>query len=185
MTMVPQTTADRKTLIARIVARLVQLTEREQELYAQEWRDEAEVDELERLAAERIRLLHLKEALRIGADVTQVPRDCYPADANGFRLVKPRRRPDGSRVIAARDLPSGLERTTSGRIRCVVYIPPNRKLSLGMFSPQLEQIELAAAMAKAGREARDQGLSEGEIRAAALAVYRDRSLSLAADECAA
>lgn len=171
MSTIPQDSWRRKyEIIAPLVARLVELTDLEQALYARKRLDAGAREQLVELARERAYLLNVKRAARAGADLDLVPRT-YPADLGGFRKVVERRRP--APAPALRTLPRGVERMQSGRLRVVVYMPKNTKLSLATFDPTPEQIALASAVHEAARRARDAGLLEvDDIRAAAAAAYR-------------
>lgn len=170
MSTLPQTCAPDKTQIEQLVARLAHLTAREQALYSLDERERTTStrDELSDLLRERAHLLNVKRYLQARADLSTLPA-IYPADCAGF--VKVRERLPASRRILPRDLPAGLERMQSGRVRAVVYLPRNQKLSLATFDATPEQVELAAEIARAGRDARDAGLDLDAIRAAALARY--------------
>lgn len=175
---------------------LAQLTEEEQRIYGKDFRMPSDFRRLANIQAARELIWNLERARRAGLPESSVPVQGWRCDRIGFVFPRPRKErgmhyrerepaetapaPDtlpvrGSRGGARggpRDLPLGVQRTRNGRVQAIVAFTHEKRISLGTFADTPEQIALADRMVTAAREARDAGASEGECRAAALAIWQ-------------
>lgn len=172
------------------VGLLTQLTNEEQAIYRLAYRERRHFRRLERIKMARELIGNVIRAKKSGAPLADVPLDGWKIDRTGYTVARPRpqRKPPpesigqrGGARGGPRELPTGVERNTSGRVRAVCFMKDRSKISLGTFDATPEQIALAGRMAQAARDARDAGGDAGACQAAALLIWQQEGRSYAAD----